>query len=91
MSDDEVHVAFRENQTAYHHKHLIPTVKHGDGGIMIWIILQWYPLYTKALFTQMRGHLCDNKSLAKIDVRKQICNRMAEKDKNHRVKVQTSV
>ena len=27
---------FGENQTAYQHKHLIPTVKHGGGGLMIW-------------------------------------------------------
>jgi len=25
-----------ENQTAYQHKRIIPTVKHGGGGLMIW-------------------------------------------------------
>ena len=27
---------WRKPNTAYQHKHLIPTVKHGGGGLMIW-------------------------------------------------------
>ena len=27
---------FKENQTEYHHKHLIPTVKYGGEGVLIW-------------------------------------------------------
>ena len=33
--DAQWHV-WREPNTAYEHKHLIPTVKHGGGGMMIW-------------------------------------------------------
>lgn len=29
------HKALGENQIAYQHKHLMPTLKHGGGGVMI--------------------------------------------------------
>ena len=33
---DAQQYVWRKPNTAYQHKHLIPTVKHGGGGLMIW-------------------------------------------------------
>jgi len=33
------HCVWRKPNAAYQHKHLIPTVKHGGGGLMIWACL----------------------------------------------------
>lgn len=63
----------------YHHKHLIPTVQHGGGGVMIWACFaatgceetcsHWHndePLYTRIFLRQIWGHRsCNNRTMTR--------------------------